>query len=610
MKKSRILKWFNNQKLGRKILYTCLIVVTLPVLVSEILMLSVISNSLSEKVNTIMVNQLEQAAERTNLMLDIYTNLIYQIYIDSDMIDDVISYRDAAEKDRARFYRDISDKLQQYGVSAEGIECISIILPNEMDITYDFGMASSVNNLWDEYTNIRAIEPYIQAAMTDNIAICSTEAVKQGENEISVFHFSKRMYDLNNIQDGPIATVVMSVNEEVLNEVCNVSENADTQELFAINFIMDKEGKVLSYPDSFYAGVRLNENRTAEEFVKRTNVLTGKNIAINQIEDEELGWIFYNVYDRDFIFREVTWIRYATIILGAALVLITIIIIRYTVVLIEKSVRKIVDGIREVQQGNLDVQVCVDTGDEMHQIAENFNTMTGKVKGLIQEVTEVTEKQKEAEIRALEAQIIALEAQINPHFLYNTLDSINWMAIEKQEYEISKMLRNLGIILRYSINKSNQKVKISEMADWLDKYLSLQKMRFNDAFVWEISIDEGAKNKRIYKLLVQPFVENAILHGFKGIEAGGILRVDIMLSTETDEVTIIIEDNGRGIPKDIVDKLKDVDGLRSKEKHIGLENAFSRMQMYYGERAFWDIRSIPEIGTVVTLKIPVDEKEE
>ncbi len=178
-----------------------------------------------------------------------------------------------------------------------------------------------------------------------------------------------------------------------------------------------------------------------------------------------------------------------------------------------------------MQNGNLDIQVHVDTEDEMGQIADNFNTMTGKVKNLIAEVTEITQKQKNAEIRAL-------EAQINPHFLYNTLDSINWMAIEKEEYEISKMLRNLGIILRYSINKSNQMVTIAEMADWLEKYVSLQKMRFNNAFICEVYVSEEAKNIRIHKLLIQPFVENAILHGFKGIEGGGILRVDIIMSRE------------------------------------------------------------------------------
>ena len=124
-----------------------------------------------------------------------------------------------------------------------------------------------------------------------------------------------------------------------------------------------------------------------------------------------------------------------------------------------------------------------------------------------------------------DAEIRALEAQINPHFLYNTLDSINWMAIEREQYDISRMVRNLGVILRYSINKSNQMTSMEEVADWLEKYVSLQQMRFNQSFRFELNIEERAKKVMIHKLLLQPFVENSIIHGFKGMEKGGVLRV-------------------------------------------------------------------------------------
>ena len=224
--------------------------------------------------------------------------------------------------------------------------------------------------------------------------------------------------------------------------------------------------------------------------------------------------------------------------------------------------------------------------------------MTGKVQSLIEEVRSAGEKQRDAEIRAL-------EAQINPHFLYNTLDSINWMAIEKGEYQISRMVRNLGVILRYSVDKSNKMATVAEMADWLEKYVSLQRMRFNDAFECEIHVQPETKEIRVYKLLLQPFVENAIVHGFKGIEWGGILRVDVMLSENRDEMDIIIEDNGKGISRELAEKFNDRDtALQDDGRSIGLHNAFSRMQMYYGNRASWNVSSIPDVGTVITLKIP------
>ena len=361
---------------------------------------------------------------------------------------------------------------------------------------------------------------------------------------------------------------------------------------------------MLTYPNSpFYSGIAISTNKTIKDFVKNTGELKGKNIAVNRYEDKQLGWIFYNAYDRDYMLRDVTRIQFLTIFIGALLFAASILLIRYTVSLIERSTRSIVGGIQQVQSGNLDVQVHVDTEDEMGQIADNFNTMTGKVKNLITEVTEITQKQKDAEIRRWRLRSIRIFCTIR-------WIPINWMAIEKQEYEISKMLRNLGIILRYSINKSNQMVTISEMADWLEKYVSLQKMRFNNAFICEIYVSEEAKNIRIHKLLIQPFVENAILHGFKGIEGGGILRVDIIVSEDKKELDIIIEDNGKGMPPGMADTFNDPEkAVRDDGRSIGLNNAFARMRMYYGEDVSWDVKSIQDIGTIITLKIPVRDKE-
>ena len=264
----------------------------------------------------------------------------------------------------------------------------------------------------------------------------------------------------------------------------------------------------------------------------------------------------------------------------------------------DKSVNSVVNGMQEVKKGNLDVVVPVQSFNEINMIADNFNETTVKVRELIQEVTDAKENQKNAEIRAL-------EAQINPHFLYNTLDSINWMAIEKEEYEISKMIRNLGVILRYSVNKSNQVVTIRELADWLEKYISLQQMRFNDAFSYKLNIDEKIYDEKVYKLLLQPFVENSIIHGFKEMESGGLLQIDIFQAENRQGIVIIIEDNGKGMPQGILKSFNNrEEAIRDEGKSIGLHNAFSRLNIYYGDKVTWNVNSMEGMGTVITLRLP------
>ena len=170
------------------------------------------------------------------------------------------------------------------------------------------------------------------------------------------------------------------------------------------------------------------------------------------------------------------------------------------------------------------------------------------------------------------------------------------------------MLRDLGVILRYSVSRSNQIVRVSEAADWLEKYVSLQQLRFNYAFSFALHVEEQVKSVGIYKLLLQPFIENSILHGFKEITGGGILRVDIVLSENQKMLHVIIEDNGKGMEPEEVKRYNDRERiLGGAGSGIGLTNAFCRMHMYYGEKAEWNVSSIQNVGTVITIKLPVSD---
>ena len=336
-----------------------------------------------------------------------------------------------------------------------------------------------------------------------------------------------------------------------------------------------------------------------EDFVEETGLMKNKNLAVNSYEDPVTGWTFYNAYNKDIMLRDVVKAQLIYIMIGVLAIVGASAAIFCLVKDINRSVHQVVDGIKEVQEGNLDVTIPITQHDEIGDIAENFNKMTAKVKQLIREVKEAVDRQKNAELRAL-------EAQINPHFLYNTLDSINWMAIEQGEYEISKMLRNLRVILRYSIDKSNGMVTIKDLEDWIEKYMSLQQMRFEGVFTFEVHVEDAARKKWIYKLLLQPFIENAILHGLKDMDGDGLLRVDIGLSPGEDRILLIIEDNGKGMPENLVELYNDpIRAVEDESDRIGLQNAFSRLRMYYKDQAEWHVNSISGMGTVITLRVPI-----
>lgn len=591
-----LLQQFNNMKIGKKIMLAFVMASIVPILAIQLIGYTMNSNSLKRKIDTLMVDNLTQLSERVDLTMDIYTNLVYQIYVDDDVIENVNILLEEKDGGAEVAFHTIYNRLQQMEKAVKGVRSISVICANGRAVTYDAKTGSSIENLWSDYEDLREIEPYREVQGKPGMLVTPTSR-EIGNEDTFYFYISKCMYDYNDMEKGTIATIVMSVEEKVLRDICAVAIAEDEAE-YNINFITDRQGYVISYPDAFYTGISMNPQLSVQEFVEVTGLLKGQNTAVNTYEGQESGWMYINVYNKDYMLRDIKNTQLMFVVISLAAILFSSLLIYYIVRQIGSSVALITTGIDQVKRGNLDVSVALDSQDELGQIAANFNDMTGKVQSLIKEVTEAKDKQKNAEIRAL-------EAQIDPHFLYNTLDSINWMAIEREAYEISRMLRNLGVILRYSINKSNQMASLEEAADWLEKYVSLQQMRFNHSFRFELNMQEEARPVMIYKLLLQPFVENAIIHGFKGIEKGGLLRVDIFRSETGERLHIIIEDNGRGMGSKLAEGFNQrQQAIKDEGDSIGLHNAFARMDMYYGEAASWNVNSIEGMGTVITLTLP------
>ena len=298
--------------------------------------------------------------------------------------------------------------------------------------------------------------------------------------------------------------------------------------------------------------------------------------------------------------------------MGILIAVFSILIILYVLRTISRSIKKITSTMKVVQSGELLAQVKIDTKDEISIIGDNFNLMMNKINSLIPELKHQMKLTFEASDRQRKAEIMALEAQINPHFLYNTLDSINWMAIEKREYEISNMLKSLAQILRYSISESNSMVEISEEVEWLRQYIYLQKTRFDNSFECQINVDESIMHYKIYKLILQPFIENAIIHGFEKIDSGGLLTISIM--PDHGMVRIVIEDNGCGIS---TEQIRDInkfinekmsEEIDSKTAGIGIKNALGRIKMYYGNAINVRIENRDPNGTRIILVIPCVER--
>lgn len=256
-------------------------------------------------------------------------------------------------------------------------------------------------------------------------------------------------------------------------------------------------------------------------------------------------------------------------------------------------IRRMNDAMHRVQEGHLDTRIPVDRKDEFGQMSENFNIMANKLEDYM-------ERQVKAQ-QALNASHIAMmQAQMNPHFLYNTLDTMKWLAKANHIPEIATMSAGLARILRTSIS-AEQFIRLKEELDFVKSYVEIQKIRYSDRFRYEISVPQSLEACIVPKLVVQPIVENAIIHGLEECE-DGLIQVTVYEKEET--LYIEVKDNGCGIPEDVMECLNSKD-REELAGHIGFYNVDTIIRLHYGEQYGLHVSRPKEGGTRVQIALPV-----
>lgn len=258
---------------------------------------------------------------------------------------------------------------------------------------------------------------------------------------------------------------------------------------------------------------------------------------------------------------------------------------------------------REISRGRFDgPPVNVESKDEMRFLATTFNNMKGNIQELIEEI-----KEKAALDQMLkEMELKNLQNQINPHFLFNVLNTISKKAYLEGAEESSRLMDSVAALLRYNLGKLDQPVTVGQELEVIKEYFYIQQSRFGDRISFEIIADEACNHLKIPNLTLQPIVENAFNHGVASTVSGG--RITVHLKKVNEGATIAISDNGVGM--DEVARLALLNGEPNESKGstgIGFRNVVQRLRLFYGKEDVVDIHSEPGHGTVVLLKIPETE---
>lgn len=254
-----------------------------------------------------------------------------------------------------------------------------------------------------------------------------------------------------------------------------------------------------------------------------------------------------------------------------------------------------------------------DGSDELGNLMKSYNVMVNEVNSLIQIVYKERLKEQEMSIARQNAELLALHSQINPHFMFNALESIRMHSLIKGEEETAEMVQKLALMERQYVNWDSDMISILQEVTSVEAYLGLQKYRFGDKLKYEINIEDDCKDQLIPKLTVVTFVENACVHGMENKTSECL--VFIRVYKKDDDMIIEVEDTGNGISEDklndITEKSKtvNIDDLKS-DKHVGIYNALLRLKMTMSEGYKFDIESEEGIGTLIQITIPVNREEE
>ncbi|MGG1517643.1 sensor histidine kinase [Paenibacillus oryzisoli] len=388
--------------------------------------------------------------------------------------------------------------------------------------------------------------------------------------------------------------LLVDLNFNVINDLCNQIQLGQRGYVF----ILDETGDLIYHPQQqlLYSGLKTEDIRALMQ-AKDSSFeagLTDEN-KIYTVRTTSFGWKIVGVTYAGDLSGNKREMQLTSAIWGGIALLIAVAISVLLSITLTRPIKQLEGHMKQVEKGNFDIRVEVEGLNEISKLSRTFNLMIGKIKELMNQTVQDQEVKRVSELKAL-------QAQIQPHFLYNTLDSIIWMAELGKVEDVVTMTSALSKLLRSSISKGEELIPLRVELAQIENYLTIQHIRYRNKFTYAIDVEEELLNCRILKIVLQPLVENAIYHGMKHLPETG--HIQITGRKRDDVIELTVSDNGVGMSEEQLKALKLKAHSPSDGKGFGLHNVNHRIQLYFGEKYGLQFESELEEGTTITMTIP------
>lgn len=499
----------------------------------------------------------ERSAEYVSLYVDKLKNLINLLSVNTDIENTLINNSESSKIEAEKLIQMIIRENKGNIKSITVIGKNGNIISNEKNVNMDIS-ADMMKENW-----------YISAINNTDNPVLNPIRKKQTSMDMTswVLSISKDIKDRNGENLG---VIVFDIKYQALNEYLkdiSIGEQND-------NLIIDNKNNIIYYKD---VNCFINK-KCIEKFLSQNNKsYKNKNIALTKVHIENTDWQLISFSEmNDLVLLRKSFFHVIIAIFLISLGFTTVV----TFLIIRKFInplRKLENHIQKFENSLSEFNADKNTSYEIEVLIKHFNSMISKIKYL-----------REYEIKAL-------HSQINPHFLYNTLDTIIWMTEFGDSEQVITITKSLANFFRLSLSNGNEKISLKDELTHIKEYLFIQKQRYEDKLTYNFNIDESLLSYEVPKIIIQPIVENSIYHGIKNIQGTGIINIDVYKNN--NDIYIAVKDNGIGFKES--KKFK-----KSKIGGVGIKNVDKRIKFYYGNEYGIEIKDVAE-GSLVILKLPI-----
>ncbi|WP_281886369.1 sensor histidine kinase [Paenibacillus sp. YYML68] len=576
--------------LRHKIMIAVVLLVLVPVVLMGSITYRLFSNVIEKQTESFYATSLLETDRKIQYVLN-ELNGVSDISITQPLVQQVLKRSTGSEKQypEGSIGRELEAELNKLILSHPKITSLSLY--NQQGIVYSSGVSASMSY---EALVRQPWFPHVHDLKGRPLWLGPFENAELSMNQLTHVRTVKDYYTLEDI-----GTLVLTVKTSAIDTIFWEAGTLNEGELLVVN----KQGTILFSKSGGKAGEQVTfpflQGEQQEAYIDEYE---GAKTFVTYLPSRIEGWYLVALTPLDKMRAETISVR--NLVFGLlALTLLSVIL--FDVWFIRKLVRTIISVVKAMRYAEAGAFTEVQMSQEVYRdesglLVKGFNRMSRQIDDLIRRVEEEQQRKKEAEMQAL-------VSQINPHFIYNSLETINSMAVLQGNKEISRLVISLGKLLRISISETQELVSIATELEHVRHYLFIQICRFGDKLQYELNVPEQLRKHMTLKLIVQPIVENALYHGIEPLQGQGIIRIEALEAG--DDLIIEVRDNGYGIEAARLAELfgdAQSPALAGRTKHrgVGMKNVHDRLRIRFGPRYGILICSEMNVGTIVRIRIP------